>query len=168
MTIVHSGCVLQFNILTPQFSTSVGLFITPLYGSIEGYLVYCVFFVCFFCVCTVTDFSATERDSGVKLCTPVRLLSAMRFSHFGDLWLAWSHGGGITSGMNASGHWSQAAAPGENSLGGCGICVLQPDDTLVSFFYCYSIAHFGISYGYNPDICYYILHIVLPRVFHSF
>jgi len=22
------------------------------------------------------------------------------FSHFGELWLAWSHGGGITSGMN--------------------------------------------------------------------
>ena len=134
MTIVHSGYVLQFNILTPQFSTSVGLFITPTirqYGGVFSLL--CVF--CLFFVCTVTDFSAAERDSGVKHCTPVRLLSAMRFSHFGDLWLAWSHGGGITSGMNAAGHWSQAAAPGENSWGGGWISVLQPDDTLVSFFY---------------------------------
>jgi len=29
----------------------------------------------------------------------VRLLSAMSFSHFGELWLARSHGGGINSGM---------------------------------------------------------------------
>jgi len=29
----------------------------------------------------------------------VRLLSAMSISHFGELWLARSHGGGITSGM---------------------------------------------------------------------
>jgi len=61
-----------------------------------GYLVYCLFV---FFVCTVTDFSAAEKDSGVKLCMLVRLLSAMSFSHFGELWLAGSHGGGITSGM---------------------------------------------------------------------
>jgi len=30
----------------------------------------------------------------------VRLLSAMSFSHFGGLWLAGSHGGGITSVMS--------------------------------------------------------------------
>jgi len=24
----------------------------------------------------------------------------MSFSHFGELWLAWNHGGGITSGMS--------------------------------------------------------------------
>ena len=30
----------------------------------------------------------------------VRLLSGQAFSHFGELWLAWSHGGGITSGMS--------------------------------------------------------------------
>jgi len=34
-----------------------------------------------------------------KLCMPVQLLSAQFFSHFGELWLAWSHGSGITSGM---------------------------------------------------------------------
>jgi len=44
---------------------------------------------------------------------PVRLLSRQVFSHFGKLWLAGSHGGGITSGMYASTHWSHVAAPGE-------------------------------------------------------
>jgi len=42
------------------------------------------------------DFSATEKDSGVKLGMLVRLLSGQVFSHFGELWLAWSYGGGIT------------------------------------------------------------------------
>ena len=62
-------------------------------------------FVCVF-VCAVTDFSAAEKESGVKLCMHVPLLSAMsfshfgHFSHFGELWLAGSHGGGITSGMS--------------------------------------------------------------------
>jgi len=48
-----------------------------------GYLVYCAF------VCTVTDFSAAERDSGVKLSRLVQLslLSGNRFSHFGELWV---------------------------------------------------------------------------------
>jgi len=41
------------------------LFVTPPYGSMEGYLVYCVFL---FFVCTVTDFSAAERARGVKFC----------------------------------------------------------------------------------------------------
>jgi len=45
-----------------------------------GYLVYCAF------VCTVTDFSAVDKGSGVKLRTLVRLLSGMSFSHFGELW----------------------------------------------------------------------------------
>jgi len=39
-------------------------------------------------VCTVTDFSAAEKDRGVKFCVHVRLLSGMSFSHFGELWLA--------------------------------------------------------------------------------
>ena len=42
-------------------------------------LVCCVF------VCTVTDFSAVKKDSGVKLHTLVRLLSGMIFSHFSEL-----------------------------------------------------------------------------------
>jgi len=45
---------------------------------------------------TVTRFSAVEKDSGVKLCMLVRLLSGMSFSHFGEPWLAGSHGCGIT------------------------------------------------------------------------
>ena len=32
------------------------------------------------------DFSAAEKDSGVKLCVLFRLLSEMSFSHFGELW----------------------------------------------------------------------------------
>jgi len=32
------------------------------------------------------DFSAAEKDSSVKLCMLVRLLSGMSFSHFGELW----------------------------------------------------------------------------------
>ena len=76
-----------------------------------GYLVYCVF-VSYF-VCTVTDFSVAEKDSGVRRCTLVRLLSVMSFSYFGELRLAWSHGAGITSGMYAATNWIQAAAPDE-------------------------------------------------------
>jgi len=53
-------------------------------------------------VCTVMDFSAAEKCRSVKFCTRVRLLSAMSFSHFGELWLAGSHGGGISPGMYAA------------------------------------------------------------------
>jgi len=54
--------------------------------------------------CTVTDFSAAEKDRGVKFCIHVGLLSGQVFSPFGEHWLAGSHGGGgITSGMNGSG-----------------------------------------------------------------
>jgi len=42
-------------------------------------------FVCLH-VCTVTDFSAAEKDSGVKLRMLVRLLSGMSFSDFGEIW----------------------------------------------------------------------------------
>jgi len=34
----------------------------------------------------VTDFSAAEKDSSVKLRVLVPLLSEMSFSHFGELW----------------------------------------------------------------------------------
>jgi len=54
-----------------------------------------------------------KKDSGVKLCMRVQLLSGHVLSHFGELWLAWSHGGGITSGMYGSTYWCQGAAPGE-------------------------------------------------------
>jgi len=54
----------------------------------------------FFFVYTVTDFSAAEKDRGVKFCMRVRILSGQIFSHFGELWLAGSHGGGITSVMS--------------------------------------------------------------------
>jgi len=33
----------------------------------------------------VTDFSAAEKDSSVKVRTLVQLLSGMSFSHFGEL-----------------------------------------------------------------------------------
>ena len=48
----------------------------------------------------VTDFSAAEKGGGVKLRMLVRLLSWQVLSHVGELWLAWSHGCGITSGMS--------------------------------------------------------------------
>jgi len=48
----------------------------------------------------VMDFSVAEKDSGVKLCMLVQLVSGQVFSHFGKIWLAWSYGGGITSGMS--------------------------------------------------------------------
>jgi len=74
-----------------------------------GYLVYCfcLFFLFFFVFfCTVTDFSAAERARGVKFCTRVGLLPGQIFSHFGDDWLAGSHGGGgITSRMNVTMKW---------------------------------------------------------------
>jgi len=82
-----------------QHNFDSAVFIPP-YGSM-GYLVYCVFVFCLFClfviVCTVrpTNFSAAEKDSGVKLCTLVRLLSGMSSFHFGELWLAGSHGGAL-------------------------------------------------------------------------
>jgi len=60
--------------------------------------VFSLLFVCLF-VCTAADFSAAEKDRGVKFSVRVRLLSRQFLSHFGELWLAESHGGGITSGM---------------------------------------------------------------------
>jgi len=53
-------------------------------------------------LCTATDFSAAEKGKGV-----------MSLSHFAELWLSGSHGGGITSGMYAATNWIQAVAPGE-------------------------------------------------------
>jgi len=46
----------------------------------------------------VTDFSVAGKDRVVKFCMHDQLLSAMSFSRFGELWLAGSHGGDITSG----------------------------------------------------------------------
>ena len=65
-----------------------------------GYLVYCVFVSFCLFVCTVTDFSAAEKGRDVKFCTRVQLVSRQVFSHFGELCLTWSYGGGITSGMS--------------------------------------------------------------------
>jgi len=41
----------------------------------RAYLVYCV--------CTVTDFSAAEKDRSVQFCMRVRILSGQVFSHYG-------------------------------------------------------------------------------------
>jgi len=65
----------------------------------------------------VTNFSAAKKVRGVKCCMRVRLLSGQVFSHFGELWLAKSHGGSISSGMYAATNWMQAAAPGEARWG---------------------------------------------------
>jgi len=42
----------------------------------------------------------------------VQRLSGQVFSHFGELWFAGSHSGGITSGMCAATNWMQAVDPG--------------------------------------------------------
>jgi len=83
-----------------------------------GYLVYCVYvFVCLFVV-RLRISQRRKKIGGVKLRMHVRLLSAQVFSHFGELWLAWSHGSGINSGMYVPiTHWSQAPAPGEARWG---------------------------------------------------
>jgi len=47
----------------------------------------------------------------------VQLLSGQVFSHFGELWLAGSYGGGITSGMYEAINCMQAAASGEARWG---------------------------------------------------
>ena len=52
----------------------------------------------------------------MKFCMRVRLLRGQVFSHFDELWLAWNHGGGITSGMYASTQCSYATAPGLRAL----------------------------------------------------
>jgi len=70
-----------------------------------------------FFVCTVTDFSALEKDRGEKFCMHAQLLSGHVISHFCELWLAESHDGGITSGIYAAANWMQAAAPGEARWG---------------------------------------------------
>ena len=69
------------------------------------------FTVCLF-VCTVMDFSAAEKVSGAKLCIILWLLASMSFSHFGELWLAGSHGGRIACGIRCVRLYG-------------GICVLQ-------------------------------------------
>jgi len=90
-----------------------------------------------FVFCTVTDFSAAENDSGVKLRTLLRLLSGQVFSHFGELWLAGSLGGGITSGMSyieiavgqselvAVAWWAFGIGGARRVRPYSGICVLQ-------------------------------------------
>jgi len=44
----------------------------------------CVFYVCVF-VCTVTDFSAKDKASGVKFCTEVHRHQRQGISHLGEL-----------------------------------------------------------------------------------
>jgi len=43
----------------------------------------CMFFCFFLFLCMVTDFSAAEKNSSVKLCVLLQLLSGMSFYHFG-------------------------------------------------------------------------------------
>jgi len=51
----------------------------------EGHFVYCVFVLLF--VLYGYGF-LSEKDRGMKFCTPVGLLSGHVFSPFGELWLA--------------------------------------------------------------------------------
>jgi len=51
----------------------------------------------------------------------VRLVSGQIFSHSGELWLAGSHGGGITSGMSYIENRSEAVGIGRRGLVGIGI-----------------------------------------------
>ena len=46
----------------------------------------CVFWVCLFVCLYGHGFLSSEKDSGMKLCMFVQLLSGMSFSHFGELW----------------------------------------------------------------------------------
>jgi len=85
-------------------------FIIPPYGSMGKLSLLCV--CVSFCMHGYEFLSGGKKDRGVKLCTLVRLLSAMRFSHFGELWLAGSHGSGVTSGMSYI-----EIAVGESELG---------------------------------------------------
>ena len=62
-------------------------------------IVYCGYFYLF--LCTVTDFSAAEKDRGVKFCMRDGLLFGQVFSPFAEHWLAANHGGGITSRMGS-------------------------------------------------------------------
>ena len=69
------------------------------YAVVSLLCVFCLSLCLSFCMyATITDFSAVEKDNGAKFCTLVRLLSGISFSDFSELWLAWSHGGGITTG----------------------------------------------------------------------
>jgi len=53
--------------------------------------IYRLLFVCVFClfvrsfVCTVTDFSAEDKASGVKFCTTIRGPPRQGIPHFGEL-----------------------------------------------------------------------------------
>jgi len=56
----------------------------------------------------------------VKLCVLARLLSGMSFSHFGELWLAWSHGGALLPGCThrhtGAKRWLPARIGGQSEL----------------------------------------------------
>ena len=71
------------------------IFIPP-YGSMGGYLVYCVFVCLFFCM--VTDFSAAEKVREIfHACSPTIRTGLLPFW---EHWLAGSHGGCIKSGIS--------------------------------------------------------------------
>jgi len=56
--------------------------------------------VCLFVCLYDNGILSGAKNRGVKLCMRVRLLSRQVFSNFSELWLAWSHGGVITSRMS--------------------------------------------------------------------
>jgi len=81
-----------------QMTVDLVLGFIPPYGSMVGIL-------SLLCVCTVTDFTAADKDSGVKLCMLLRLLSGISFSHFGELWPR----GGSSRSLYTNGTWEKIA-----------------------------------------------------------
>jgi len=70
--------------------------------------------LCVFVCCTVTDFSAAEKDRGVKFCMRVGLLSGQASPLLVNFGLRGVTGAAFvcfTSGMNAAGNWCHPPAP---------------------------------------------------------
>jgi len=107
----------QVDMMCGQSSHCTGRrIIIPPCGSAVGIL--CLLSV----FCTVTDFSASEKDSGMLLCMLVRLLSGMSFSHFGG-----SHGVTVAALMgDFCGLCALERLAGQSELGAPygGICIL--------------------------------------------
>jgi len=71
------------------------IFIIPPYGSM-GVFSFLFVFLFFFGLYGYGFLSSGKR--GVEFCVCVRLLSQQVFSHFGELWLAGTHGGALLPG----------------------------------------------------------------------
>jgi len=90
-------------------SADAGLLVIPPYGSIGGYLVYCVFaifrhFVILFVFLYGYGFLSGGKGQGREILHAYWPSIRTGLLPFGEHWLAGSHGGGgTTSGVNGSG-----------------------------------------------------------------